>query len=162
MARVHFICGMICSGKSFLARSLKGKYNGVILSTDEITLALPQEAIRDCFDEVSRGVNSYLLEKSVQIINAGVDVILDWGFWKRSDRDQVRTFFAERNVEAVMYYLDTDEQTLASNTARRNELVKRGETTAFYVDEGLAEKCRTLFEIPSEDEIDVRIVNNQF
>jgi len=162
VARVHIICGMICSGKTFFSRGLREKYNGVILSTDEITLALPQDAIRDCFDEVSRGVNAYLLEKSVQIINAGVDVILDWGFWKMSDRKQARTFFAQHNVETVMYYLDTDEQTLAENTAQRNESVKKGETSAFYVDERLAEKCRALFEIPAESEIDVRIVNNRY
>ncbi len=157
MAQAHLICGMICSGKSWFARSLKDSCGGVILSTDDITLALPQDAIRDCFDEVSRAVNSFLLEKSAEIAAAGADVILDWGFWSAADRAAARSFFESRGTKVTLYYMDIDEATLAANISLRNAAVKRGETTAYLVDEGLAAKCRSLFQVPTEEEIDVRV-----
>ena len=40
MGKVYLICGKICSGKSYYAKSLKEKYNAVILSTDEVTYDL--------------------------------------------------------------------------------------------------------------------------
>lgn len=40
MAKVILICGKICSGKSTYAEQLRVQNNAVVLSTDEITLAL--------------------------------------------------------------------------------------------------------------------------
>ena len=40
MAKVYMTCGRICSGKSTYAQTLRQKYSAVILSVDEITLAL--------------------------------------------------------------------------------------------------------------------------
>jgi len=161
MAQVHLICGKICSGKTYFARKLRAQCGGVILSTDEITLALPQDAIRDCFDEVSAGVNGYLLRKTLEIIAAGADVILDWGFWSAKDRADVVKFCSQNGAAYTMYYIDVDEDSLAANISARNAEVSRGETTAFYVDEGLARKCHQRFEIPGRDEVDVWIENRR-
>lgn len=161
MAVVHLICGKICSGKSRYARRLKEKEKAVILSTDEITLSLPQEAIRDCFDLVSGGVNSYLLAKSLEILDAGVSVILDWGFWTKENREDARRFYAGHGVACCFHYIETDSATLAANVIQRNREVEEGRTQAFYVDEGLAAKCDGFFEIPSPDEIDVWVVNRR-
>ena len=161
MAMVYLICGKICSGKSRFAQLLRAEENAVILSTDEITLALPRHAIRDCFDMVSDGVNNYLLEKSLEIIEAGVSVILDWGFWSRQDRDNVRSFYESHHVSYRFYYLDTDSITLALNVADRNSAVERGETRAFFVDEGLAAKCDALFEEPAADESIISVANRR-
>ena len=40
MARVFLVCGKLCSGKSICAETLKKEHKAVILSVDEITLAL--------------------------------------------------------------------------------------------------------------------------
>jgi len=40
MPKVIMTCGRICSGKSTYARKLREEYNSVILSVDEIILAL--------------------------------------------------------------------------------------------------------------------------
>jgi len=161
MARVHLICGRICSGKTWYAHRLKEKEKAVVLSTDEITLALPQDAIRDCFDDVSRGVNDYLLNKSLEIIAAGVSVILDWGFWTRKNREDARRFYSGKGIETVFHYIETDGETLTKNIAARNLAVERGQVTAFLVDEGLAGKCENLFEVPAPEEIDCWVDNRR-
>ena len=40
MAKVYMMCGRICSGKSTYAKALREMHHAVILSVDEITLAL--------------------------------------------------------------------------------------------------------------------------
>ncbi len=161
MAEVYLICGMICSGKSRYAQKLRAERDALILSTDEITLSLPQDAIRDCFDRVSDGVNTYLMNKSLEVLAAGVDVILDWGFWTKEKRDEIREFYRSRGVKFRFCYIDVNSETLALNVSDRNRKVEAGETAAFYVDEGLAKKCSDLFEVPSPEEIDVRIDNRR-
>ncbi|MBE6759174.1 MAG: ATP-binding protein [Ruminococcaceae bacterium] len=161
MAMVHLICGMICSGKSHYAGRLREELNGLILSTDEITLSLPQEVIGDCFDRVSDGVNAYLMRKSLDVLATGTDVILDWGFWTAEKRSEIREFYRQHGVEFWFHYIDVDRDTLARNISERNRRVEAGETAAFFVDEGLAEKCRGLFVVPSRDEMDVWVDNRR-
>ena len=161
MAMVHLICGMICSGKTRYAGKLMEQRNALILSTDEITLSLPQDVIRDCFDRVSDGVNSYLMKKSLEVLATGTDVILDWGFWTAEKRREIRKFYRTNGVEYRFYYIDVDQADLALNVKTRNRSVEAGETFAYYVDEGLAEKCAGLFEVPSAEEIDVWVDNRR-
>ena len=161
MAKVHLICGMICSGKSRYAQQLKAERNALILSTDEITLSLPQDVIRDCFDRVSDSVNSYLMKKTLDVLATGTDVILDWGFWTAEKRREIRDFYRANGAEFCFYYIEVDSETLALNVRERNSKVEAGETSAYYVDEGLAKKCRDLFEIPSDEEIDVWVDNRR-
>lgn len=161
MAMVHLICGMICSGKSRYADKLRSELNALVLSTDEITLSLPQDAIRDCFDRVSDGVNSYLMKKSLDVLATGTDVILDWGFWTSEKRREIRDFYRGNGVEFRFHYIDVDEDTHALNIAERNRNVEAGKNAAFYVDEGLAKKCSDLFETPSKEEIDEWVDNRR-
>lgn len=161
MARVHLICGMICSGKSRYAGRLSAELNALVLSTDEITLSIPQDVIRDHFDRVSDGVNAYLMRKSLDVLATGTDVILDWGFWTAEKRSEIREFYRHHGVEYRFHYIDVDRETLELNVRERNSLVEAGRTAAFYVDEGLAEKCSGLFEVPGRDEIDVWVDNRR-
>ncbi len=160
MAEVILLCGRICSGKSFVAEQLRRERKAVILSVDEITLALPEEPDSAKFDIITEGIRSYLAAKSVEIINAGADVILDWGFWTKKMRDEVKNFYALNKIDCKLYYVQTDEKTLDKNISLRNNCVSDGNVSAYKVDAGLAEKCAALFEIPDKAEID-RIIDNR-
>ena len=93
MAKVIMTCGKICSGKSTYAQKLSKEYNAVILSVDEITLALFGQDVGDKHDDYVARAEKYLFEKSVEIVNVGINVILDWGFWTREERNQARDFY---------------------------------------------------------------------
>ena len=69
MGKVYLICGKICSGKSYYAKSLKEKYNAVILSTDEATYDLINNEQGEFYNIFAQRVNNYLkkkLQKSVK------------------------------------------------------------------------------------------------
>ena len=83
---IHLICGKICSGKTWYARELACREHGVILSTDELTWDLTNNEQGPGYDAFARRCNRYLRKKAGQIAAAGCSVILDWGFWTKSDR----------------------------------------------------------------------------
>ena len=80
MAKVILICGKICSGKSTYAQQLRRENRAVVLSIDEVMLAFFGQHCGSRHDEYADRAQKYLLDQSLALIEAGVDVILDWGF----------------------------------------------------------------------------------
>lgn len=99
----------------------------------------------------------YLLDKSLQLVEADIDVVLDWGFWGKASRDAVKTFYEQHGIQVQLHYLAIDDETVKKRMEKRNRAVKAGKEQAYFVDEGLAKKCLSLFEEPVENEIDVLI-----
>ncbi|MCH5186314.1 MAG: ATP-binding protein [Oscillospiraceae bacterium] len=156
MAKVILICGKICSGKSTYAKRLVEK-NTVLLSVDEIMLALFGMHVGDKHDEYVERTEKYLFNKSLEIIAAGINVILDWGLWTKSERIYAREFYKTRNIECELRYIDICDETWKLRLDKRNKAVSTGEIDAYFVDDNLAAKFNAIFEAPDNDEIDVRI-----
>ena len=96
----------------------------------------------------------YLLELSLQILQTGADVILDWGLWTKASRNRIRDFYASHGgIPTELHYLRIDPDEWARRIHKRNA----SGDDAYYVDEGLREKAEKLFEEPAEDEVDVLI-----
>lgn len=158
MAKVVMTCGKLCSGKSTYARRLAKELDAVILSVDEITLAVFRNEAGDMLDEYVRRIQEYLYGKSLEIAAAGTDVVLDWGFWTSSEREYARSFYRQHGVECELHYLDITDELWKQRIAERNESVRAGDVSAYYVDKGLKEKFAGIFQPPDESEIDKRIL----
>lgn len=154
MPDVILICGKICSGKPIYAEEIRRKYNAVILSCDELTLSLKGEFLPEKHDDICKKFKRYLLDKSCDILNCGVSVILEFGFWTRHERTSVKNFFAERGVAAQLHYIKVSDEIWEKHIQCRNELVKNHMSNNYFVDEGLKKKSSDLFEEPCGDEID--------
>jgi len=154
MAKVIALCGKICSGKSFYARRLRDELPAVILSCDETMVRLFGPDLGERHDAVSRKVRTFLMDKAVEIVRAGANVVLDFGFWLRADREYATRFFAEHGILTEWHWLNVSDDVWRGNIAARNEAVRRGEDSSYYVDEGLMKKCLRLFEPPTEEEMD--------
>lgn len=156
MAKIFLICGKICSGKTYYAKELKEKYNAVILSTDETTFDLTGNEQGDSYDSFAKKVNLYLMKKAAEIVKAGANVILDWGFWTRADRENISDYLKENDAGFEWHYMDISDEQWNRNIQSRNKKIMEGKDGSdFYVDEGLKEKVLSMFEIPSREEIDV-------
>ena len=155
MPKVYLICGKICSGKSTYAEQLRVLNNAVLLSIDEITLALFGQHCGDKHDDYVERTQNYLFNKSLELIEVGINVILDWGFWLKEERDYAREFYNSRNIECEFHYIDISDETWKARLKKRNSAIIDGETNAYYIDDNLAEKFAAIFEVPNEDEIDV-------
>lgn len=146
---IHLICGRIGSGKSTFARHLARQKNAVILSSDDLTAALP------CDHDASYPiVHAFLRQRALEIARRGTDVILDWGFWHRRDREEITAEITQAGLRPLWYYMDTPEAQNRAFIARRNADPGPGD---FYVDPGLAAKCQAQFEPPAAREMDFTV-----
>lgn len=157
MAKVILICGKICCGKSTYAEQMRIKSSAAVLSVDEIMLAVFGQYAGEKHDEYCENLQNYLFDKSLELIEAGINVILDWGFWKRAGREYAREFFNSRNVQCEFHYIDVNDEMWKERLDKRNRSVNAGEVIAYLVDDNLAKKFELAFEAPSRDEIDVWI-----
>ena len=156
-AKVILVCGKICSGKSTYAQKLRKTEKAVILSVDEITLALFEPFLGERHEEITAKAQKYLFEKSLEIIETGISVILDWGFWTAESRRFAAEYYKARSVEYEFHYIDVSGKMWKNNIDKRNGDVLCGKTIAYYIDGGLEKKCQALFEPPDKKETDVWI-----
>ena len=156
MAKAILICGKICSGKTWYANELREKENAVILSTDEATYDLIDNEQGEFYDRFSKRVNLYLRKKAAEIVKAGTDVILDWGFWTKENRREICAYFSAQGIDYEWHYVDIDDKNWENNITVRNRRIDQGyKGPDFYVNSGLLEKVKTLFEPPEADEMDI-------
>lgn len=154
---VTLICGRICCGKTTYAKKLCREQGAVLLSVDEIMLAVFGPYAGERHDEYAANIRRYLLEKSAELTRAGVDTVLDWGFWTREGRAAARDFFSARGIPCQFLYLDVDEDTWRARVKKRNAAVLAGEAGDYYIDDHLAAKFLSRFEAPERNEIDLWI-----
>lgn len=161
MAKVYLVCGKICSGKTFYTNRLKEKFDAVVLSCDEVLKVIFPYPLGETHDEVVARIKQYLFNKSLDIIKTGVNVIVEFGFWSKIERNNVSEFYRKQNVLTEWHYIDISDTDWKRNIQDRNDLVLSGKSTDFFVDEGLLQKLDSLFVVPAKDEIDCWYVNSR-
>jgi predicted kinase len=160
MNKAILICGKICAGKTTYAKKIANDINAVILSVDEITLALFGQYIGTQHDEMIEKAEKYLYKKAVEIISKGIDVILDWGFWVHDDRQFATKYFNDLGIKVEWHYVEVDNINWQKYLSKRNNEIKNNMENYYFIDEVIAEKFWNLFEEPQLNEIDVWYDNN--
>ena len=156
MAKVLAICGKICSGKTYYSNKIKETENAVILSCDEVASTLFNNDLGDKHDEMVQKVKEYLLNKSLDIISAGTNVILDWGFWSVQERTSVKDFYNLNGITNEWHYIDVADDVWFKNIEERNKQILEGNGGSnYYMDEKLMNKLLSKWESPTREEIDV-------
>ena len=157
MPKVIMTCGKLCSGKTTYAKKLQKEGKAVILSVDEIMLAVFGQDAGEKHDDYIAGIKKYLYQKTLEIIENGLDVILDWGFWTKEERAYARSFFGSNGIVNEFHYIEIEDSEWKRRIEKRNRDVLADNSDAYYVDEGLSEKFNAIFEKPDPSEIDFRI-----
>lgn len=158
MAKIIAVCGKICSGKTTYARELASRGGAVVLSCDELMIGLFHHKEGDRHDEYVRDVKKYLHKKAAEIVGAGCDVILDWGFWRASERREVRERYGSLGIGIEWHGIDITDADWMQNVAARNAAIESGDSDDYFIDEGLMKKFESMYESPGTDEIDIRHV----
>ena len=157
MPKVILICGPICCGKTTYAHQLRQRCKAVLLSCDEIMLSLLDEHQGEQHDLYARKTEQYLLQKSLEILESGIDVILDWGPWTRAGREKLRSFYERKGIAFELHAIRVDEAEWRRRIASRNRQIDEGCCLAYHVDAGLEVKFTSVYQIPQMDEVDVWI-----
>ncbi|MGZ8614581.1 MAG: AAA family ATPase [Actinomycetota bacterium] len=146
MATLHMLCGLPGSGKSTLAKRLEIDRGVVRLTPDEWILRLGDQ-IDDV--EMRRAVEGLQWELAQRLLEAGVGVVLEAGFWSRSERDAVRRRVIELGADVQLHHLDVPLDELKDRLRRRND----DQTTEFRVDLEQVDEWALSFEPPTSEEL---------
>ena len=155
MSKVILTCGKLGCGKTTYAKRLCAERGAVLLSADELMLALFGQDAGEKHDEYLEKVKAWLLGKSLEVVSLGLDAVLDWGLWTKAERTAVKAFYEDRAVPCEIHYVEIGEEVRRQRIDERNRAVLSASARDYYVDEGLASKLDRLFEPPEPAEVDV-------
>ena len=158
MSKVYLICGKICSGKTTYAKKLCEEHNTILLSVDEIMLSLFDQCCGpEMHMEYVRRIKGYLFDKSLEILKKGSDVILDWGFWTKEERESAKEFYKSRNINCELHYVEVSDKTWEYQLNKRNNEILENKTKAYYMEHSRALEFASKFKKPDTDEVDICI-----
>jgi len=141
--RLMLLCGLPGSGKTTLAKRLEGEVPALRLCPDEWMTGLGV----DLFDVRFRAKLERALWKLAQeALRLGQSVILEFGFWSRAERDDMRAVGRALGASVELHYL----------SAPLDELVRRVEARGTVaIPRELMVEYAPLFEAPDRQELDL-------
>ena len=143
-SRLVLLCGLPASGKTTLARELADAYGAVRLNPDEWESALDV----DPFDEGFQArLEAEFWELTQRLLVLGTSVVLEWGFWARSERDEKREAARALGVAVELRFLDAPHEELV------RRVVARHAAGGIAITESHMERYRSVFQPPTDAEL---------
>jgi predicted kinase len=142
--RLVLLCGLPAAGKTTLAREIAEAYGAVRLNPDEWELALGI----DRFDaEFQVKLEAEFWRLTERLIALGTSVILEWGFWARSERDEKRDLGRSLGAAVELRFVDVPYDELV------RRVVDRHAKGGLAITERHMEEYRAIFQPPTDDEL---------
>jgi predicted kinase len=144
--------GLPCSGKTTLAKQLEQEFSALRLTPDEWHIRLfGQDVNEKEHDDRHNLVEALLWSVAARVLVLGLDVILDFGFWSRIERNDFRSRAIKLGTDLKIHYLEVSDEVLVARLAIRNAQFP-GST--FRIPETKLKEWAAIFEPPSQEEIE--------
>ena len=148
MPTLFLLIGLPASGKTTLARELEREHAALRLTPDEWMLPL--------FGAGESGDRRWVLESELlwgvaaRALTLGVNVVLDYGLWSRSERDEFRARGAALGARVELRVLDLPLGELWRRLEARNRELP---PSTFQISREELEAFSALFERPTAEEL---------
>ena len=154
MATLYLMVGLPCSGKTTLARKLEREYSALRLTTDEWHVCLyGQDAQAPEHDARHTLIETLLWKTASRALVLGTNVILDFGFWAREEREDYRLRARQLGASSEVHFLDVPPEELMRRLALRNS---QDSQESFYIPEEAMKPWIAFFQRPTPDELERR------
>jgi len=151
MATLHLMVGLPCSGKTTLALTLEREHSAIRLTVDEWHLRLfGQDAEDPEHDARHSLIESLLWEVASRALAVGTNVILDFGFWAREEREDFRSRARQLGASSEVHFLDVPTDELLRRLAKRNAEPSK---VSFRIPQEMMQPWIAFFQKPTPDEM---------
>ena len=154
MATLHLMVGLPCSGKTTLAKKLEHERSALRLTPDEWQVPLfGQDAEETEHDARHTMIESLLWNIASRALELGTNVILDFGFWAREEREEYRLRAKHLGAGSEIHFLDVSKDELLRRLAVRNSQPSQ---VSFHISEESMMPWMEFFQRPTPDELEPR------
>ena len=154
MATLHMMVGLPCSGKTTLAIKLEHELPALRLALDEWHIPLfGQDAAEPEHDARHRLIETRLWHIASRALELGTNVILEYGFWAREEREDYRLRAKQLGASSEVHYLDVPEDELLRRLAQRNSQPSQ---ESFIISVEAMKPWIAFFQKPTLDELERR------
>lgn len=154
MATLHLMVGLPCSGKTTRAKELQPECSALRLTPDEWQIRLfGQDANEAEHDARHSSIEDLLWSVAGRTLELGTNVILDFGFWAREEREDYRLRAKRLGASSDIHFLDVPEDELLRRLAIRNS---QASEESFHISEESMRLWIDFFQIPTPDELQHR------
>ena len=154
MATLHLMVGLPCSGKTTLAKKLEHERSALRLTPDEWQVGLfGQDAKEPEHDARHSFIEAMLWNIASRALELGTNVILDFGFWAREEREDYRSRAKQLGASSEVHYLDVSEDELLRRLKERNS---RPSQESFIISLEAMKPWIAFFQKPTPDELERR------
>jgi predicted kinase len=144
--------GLPCSGKTTLAQKLESEQSALRLTTDEWHVRLfGQDAEEPEHDVRHTLIETMLWNIASRALALGTNVILDFGFWAREEREDFRLRAKQLGASSEVHFLDVSEDELMRRLEVRNSQLSQ---ESFHIPEDMMKPWIAFFQRPTPDELE--------
>lgn len=125
MATAHLLFGHVGTGKTTLARRIEAEASAIRFSHDEWMARLfGVDPPVETFAQSHAAVSAIIDGLWPRCLSLGVDVVLDMGFWRRSERDGAREQVARLGCDFRLYEVVCGDEEAWRRVEERNRDLK--------------------------------------
>jgi len=147
----YIICGFIGAGKTTFARKLEKETEAVRITKDEWMIKIFGNKITSDknFEEYDKNVIELSRNIAFKILESGADVIIDEGFWAKSERDGLKKKVSELGAKPILYYVECSVEEMKKRVVTRSEIPPED---SFEISGEMFDSYVKYWESPTEDE----------
>lgn len=151
MAILHLMVGLPCSGKTTYAHKLEKECNALVLTPDVWHLKLFGDDVGEAsHDTRHSNVEKIMWDVAERVLSLDRDVILDFGFWSKEEREDFRQRAKSLGVGFKLHYMDVPKEELFRRLEVRNRSLS---DQTFVIPRAEMEKYIKVFQPPAASEL---------
>jgi len=147
----YVICGFIGAGKTTFARKLEKETKAIRITKDEWIIKIFGNKITSDknFERYDKNITELATDIAFEILKSGGDVIIDEGFWVKSQRDDIKKKILNIGAKPILYYVECPVEKMRERVVNRS---KTPPLDSFEINEEMFDKYLKYWEPPIAEE----------
>lgn len=151
MPTLYLMVGLPCSGKTTRAKELENEVSALRLTPDDWHVTLFGHDIYDPEHDKRHGlIEALLWQIAERALALGTNIILDFGFWAKEERDDFRSRAQKLGARSEIVFMGVQEEELMRRVKARNENLTN---TIHYIPEEMMISWIQFFQEPDAEEL---------